>query len=668
MKPRLLIKLFLLLAFCLFSSVGNATQLTVWHDTVAYEDMSYRNVELSEIDSVIAIVQALSVDVNNSDSIYFQFDQMIDLFAEFGIAKMLSFIESHKDYTASHFQEDYERNLLVEQDARNKIVYLMGYLSYTPCANVVSEFFLQLFPNGDIPPIATSFVVSDSLQVLFSEEQNLISKYTELKTSGCPMDFDGEMMTDIQIRNSELSVEVKNERLQKWLINKNSELGGIYIELINKRKLQEVILAENGFDDYVQYMYQYMYNRSYSVDEVIPLQDSIIKYLTPHVAVVESANEYTKGRLFDLDDGAETVVNILSEVVRSDFEELEEALDYMHDYHLYDIDTGVNRVEAGFCTLLLKYNAPFIFLNPASYNKVSNYLGLFHEFGHFYDAYTDLRERQLLFDRNLDLSETMSMGMQLLSCHTLAKGILSPDLSEAYTHSLLKGVVCLVLKSFAIDDFERQALRMTNPTVEKLNSLLVQINTKYFGDEYTHLGWSEYSWVGINHLFEKPFYYLSYAMSALPALSMWAQAYDDFDESKASYISIAKQGSFGDYNKTLASANVLGAFDEEVYSTIGKALELHINEYSNMSDVKNELIRLAVCPNPAQHSIQVNNLPNVAMPFDYCLEALSGQKIATGKVSYGANSINLESCTPGLYILTISGENYGRQQLKVFKH
>lgn len=58
-------------------------------------------------------------------------------------------------------------------------------------------------------------------------------------------------------------------------------------------------------------------------------------------------------------------------------------------------------------------------------------------------------------------------------------------------------------------------------TLEEVNELHSEIFYQFTGSELY------YEWVEIHHHFETPFYYISYATSAISALEIWAQSLDD---------------------------------------------------------------------------------------------------------------------------------------------
>ena len=69
------------------------------------------------------------------------------------------------------------------------------------------------------------------------------------------------------------------------------------------------------------------------------------------------------------------------------------------------------------------------------------------------------------------------------------------------------------------DEFQQRALEMEAPTVEKLNNLYLRLAGEYGLIEVFRYNGRE--WMDVSHTFSFPFYYVSYGVSMLGALSLW---------------------------------------------------------------------------------------------------------------------------------------------------
>lgn len=641
------------LLFC--SHIQTWANTTVWHDTVSYENMPIETIELSSIDSLTARIFALSSDVNNSDAIKIEFDRIIDLCSKISTAKSLAYIEFYKDVTQTSFKELNNENDYKLTLAQNKIIYMIGYLTYTPCVNVVNDYFLKLFPDGDIPPITVATATSDTLKTLLAIETALKDDYYEGIASGFPIDVNGQQMTLSEIKSSSLSVSDKNSAINAWRIERNRVLGTIYLELAKNRVLQAKTPDRQSSDSYVDYAYTYDRMRSYKSDDILAIRKYIIEKISPYLTPVNK--KYTEAAAIakPLDSNPEIMLEALSDAITTNFDALEPSFNYLKEYQLYDIGEETNRMNAGFCTDLLQYNASYIFLTNSPTDSRWNYQGLFHEFGHFFDAYTDIRERKLLFYRNCDLGETMSTGLELMSYHLLQSGSWSKNQLEAYNlFNIQKIISGAILNGFIIDDFERQIYSNPNITLDSANNLFELTQKKYLGDN-SQFSYNKYDWVRTTHIYETPFYYISYAMSALPALEMWATAYNDRPKAIEMYTSVANQGSFGDYNKTLKNANLQSPFSEEIYTTITSALDKLLATDVSVDD-NNLASKVKVYPNPFsdQFRVDMSLITESHSMVDYKLIDASGREVKTGKITSENRVINLKGHSSGIYLLLIS--------------
>lgn len=82
-------------------------------------------------------------------------------------------------------------------------------------------------------------------------------------------------------------------------------------------------------------------------------------------------------------------------------------LTYMFDHGFYDLGKDDNKADTGFTSLLIDYNAPFMFNSP--YGDSNDAWILVHETGHYNRFYIsgDILPR-------LELSEIDSQGLELL--------------------------------------------------------------------------------------------------------------------------------------------------------------------------------------------------------------------------------------------------------------
>ena len=86
------------------------------------------------------------------------------------------------------------------------------------------------------------------------------------------------------------------------------------------------------------------------------------------------------------------------------------------------------------------------------------------------------------------------------------------------------------------DEFQQRVYALENLTPELVNELFQQIRASY---GYESCDGEEYEWMSVVHNFEQPFYYISYAVSSLPALELFARQQQSEADALDTYLRAA---------------------------------------------------------------------------------------------------------------------------------
>ena len=82
----------------------------------------------------------------------------------------------------------------------------------------------------------------------------------------------------------------------------------------------------------------------------------------------------------------------------------------------------------------------------------------------------------------------------------------------------LTNALYAILSGFMEDEFQQRAYRMKNPSVDALNLLYGELAKEYGFDKL--FGYEGREWTEIGHTFQFPFYYVSYGVSMLGAMTL----------------------------------------------------------------------------------------------------------------------------------------------------
>ena len=239
---------------------------------------------------------------------------------------------------------------------------------------------------------------------------------------------------------------------------------------------------------------------------------------------------------------------------------MSDALTYMLEHNLYSFGGGANKMAAGYTTLLNRYAAPYMFVNTDYYTDPGT---LFHEFGHYYNFY--LMGETLWNDgNNLDLAEVHSQGLEVLMFDTY-EDMYGEDASYI-EYAQLMNLVDSVLQGCAEDEFQQAVFEDPDMPLDEMNLLHAQIYQDYMGYPLV------YEWVDIHHHFETPFYYVSYATSAVSALELWADALENRDKAMQIYDKLTQYTINVEYLETLKKVGLSDPFSSDCVQRVAQAL------------------------------------------------------------------------------------------------
>ena len=305
--------------------------------------------------------------------------------------------------------------------------------------------------------------------------------------------------------------------------------GELYLKLIALRRAE----AERaGFDSYPEYAYYMLYGREYEPSDMRALQRVTKAQLAP--LMVRCYASFAEPD-FGAPPSDEELLSDIAARIGGVSPELSEAMDALLRGRLYCLGTSDELLEMGYTASLPAYRTAFLF-NCAD-TRFRAYKDAVHEFGHFNAAYHDPTPMLFQLD-NIDVAEMQAQGLELLFLPAL-QDILAKDERErgAVAAAVLGEMLDSVVSGCLYDEFEQAAYAMSEPTVADLHALERKLLIEYGLDGLYDV--DEPGWVYINHLFDRPCYYISYAASALPALDLWLLSLRDHDAAVDAYLKVS---------------------------------------------------------------------------------------------------------------------------------
>lgn len=447
---------------------------------VNFSDMEYVRPDVDKMQVLADEITEMVSDTAARNEITKKLDEFYTLYFDFTSMEALAGIRNDIDVSDKFYSEEYDYCTAAEATVNRMVDDMQCACSNsTICAYLDAEYFGGMLAENY--SVDGEFGYTDKLIELFNKENSLLADYRAILAD--ILSYDGD------------------NAYKKY----NESACQIYIDLVKTRK---AIAEEYKLDSYEDYM-SLVYNREYTDVELTPYLEAIKKYLVPlYKSAVDS------GLINDMYDGLDELstdkaIKCFDGFISKLPEQIGETRDFMKQYGLYNISADDNSSDSSYTTYLDEYDAPFMLIKTEGYGE--DMLTIVHEFGHFCDSYINYN-----CDTNLDTEEVMSQGLEyLLLCY-----LDDANFADSLTRYKMLDQLYLYINQASFYDFERRVFALSDEelTVENVNKTFGDVAKEYgyYQDSTTSI-----SWIDINHLFDYPFYVISYCVSDSAAFSVY---------------------------------------------------------------------------------------------------------------------------------------------------
>ncbi len=408
---------------------------------------------------------------------------------------------------------------------------------------------------------------SEEIQPLIKELAELEDAYDSLSTNHT-VDVNGEALTIEELaERGDLGIKYYTY-LRTYYETLNEKAGELFLKMV---KLNNECARLLNYDNFADYQYA-CFNRDYSPDDSEKLAEAVKKYLVPlHVKLQTGSSE-----LISRGESASTTIEESIEALRKILpyisSDMASAAEFMLNQHLYDFSDDSHKTEGGYTTDFGYYGVPYInYKSNRSYNNVTT---VFHEFGHFYNAYCNPGS---VWNKttDLDLAEIHSQGLELI-LQMYYSEIYGPNEAEAVKVSNLSNMIWTVLSGCMEDEFQQKLYAEPEDTltVARLNEIYTGLMEEYqlYAGYFLSNDFWGLTWVAIPHTFEAPFYYISYATSLLAALEIWEISEEDPTKAIDMYLKVQSHNAYDPFRKTLSECSLADPFEVETIRKLTETL------------------------------------------------------------------------------------------------
>jgi len=321
--------------------------------------------------------------------------------------------------------------------------------------------------------------------------------------------------------------------------------------------------------DTSEYLYNY-YSRDYSVEE----SSSDYQYLAEHlVPIYTELYDYltADSRFRQIQTGGLSVEDpyaTLQEFAPRLSPEIAESVEKLFSEQQYRAVSGDDCYDGSYTVALPGEQTALMYTYLAGdYYDLTTVV---HEFGHFHSDWRDTTPVYLI-QNCIDLAEVQSQSMEML--FTSFYGEIYGDDAEYVELLALYNIMDAVISGFAVGEFEYEVMQnLDDYSATEVCTLFNSIhNTCDLGIELYQ----------ITHLYEQPGYYISYGVSALAALQVYALMQEDMDSAVEKYTRISSLSSAaGDYQivSGLAECGFDDIFEEATLAHLCDVLAARIEE------------------------------------------------------------------------------------------
>ena len=468
----------------------------------AFEAITISVKEGASPDSVIERIEALEGDFNNALTM-----------------RSLANINNYKDTSVSFWGDEVSYITTSFPSFAQKVEDLFVAAAQSSDAEYYEENY---FGEGLIEKYSEGGDYTDALVALLASEAKLESDYNSISTATVEITYLGETKTAEEFMTAAKNkygdgtteyLKYYNVYASLYTTKSQNLAKDIYIELI---KIRRNIADEVGVASYYDYAFESM-GHEYTTAEASAFLSAVSEYVVEvYTSNPNSLAPYLYSYYFNTTSAdrlsLDKLVNGGYYALQNSDEELFEIYQYMLQFSLFDINAAEsNRYQGAFTTYLDSYEAPFLFVTAGEFT--TDYMTLFHEFGHFAEFYSNGNS-----NISLDLQEVFSEGLSLLMLENLKGQIPEEQIKYLSVKALCNALETLLFQGFYAR-FEQLVYALPEGRINEgeITALMKQAASE-FGlnpDAFTLAGGI------IPHIVNNPSYVISYCTSVVSALEIY---------------------------------------------------------------------------------------------------------------------------------------------------
>lgn len=348
----------------------------------------------------------------------------------------------------------------------------------------------------------------------------------------------------------------------------------IYVKLVTaNNKLAKLC----GFDNYYEYASKNVYGRDYSTEDLAIYRSYIKNVVSQYIPKLYNAYSKYSGRLGTSHSAYKTfmerdfdaskkqyLMNYLNSLSGSMGEGMRDVFESQNCI----FTDAANSHPTAFQTWIYTDDIPFCLFGSSGQTNFT----LAHEIGHYYAAYTNNE-----ID-NYDLCETHSQGNEFLFLDFCSDYLATNVYNTVKAEQIWSSCITIVMSAM-VDEFEQRVYELDSVegmTTRDFDNIMSEVCNEYgagatwMNDNLVTNAYSYWRLVAVDN----PVYYVSYSVSGVAALTLYAEVEENEEVAYAAYTKLVEGVTSEDgFLGALEKANISNPFEEETYIMLEKFLD-----------------------------------------------------------------------------------------------
>lgn len=509
------------------------------HDRVAglgFESMEYSRPNLDELEKLAENVSSLLDDGASRKEVIAALDEFFDAYSQFNTMYTLAMIRSDIDIDDDNYAQEYAYC----SESASQVDKLYDDVMLACSGSSLCDYLDAYYFGGGLEENYSAgddgYTPDAELVRLRTQEAQLLIEYSKIDNA--------------------LGAAESYEEIAGY----NEDAANIYIKLI---KLRHRIAEKLGYDSYREYCYE-SFGRGYAPAEIEEFKKAVEQYIVP-IYIKLSQRGDLDSMYYDFNElSAADCLDILSGAAENMGGDIAQAMELLKSEGLYCIGSSGEMRVRSYVTYISVYEVPFLFSHTNGYGD--DVLTVGHEFGHFVDGYLNYG-----LNSDNDSSEMFSQGMEYL----LPEYLDDESFAESLRRFKMLDTVNTLVDQASFNAFEDAvyALPEDELTVDNINSIYARIAGEYgYASEYP-AEYLPYMWISISHLFEMPFYVISYCVSACAAFQLYNMELNESGSGLSAYLELMDASAENDFITILDNAGIPSPLSSETVKSIALTLK-----------------------------------------------------------------------------------------------